>query len=322
MQTIDVFTRRWQDLKSHGETNAHQLYDASHPLQLFFGYDVSGERIFFLISPEAPKHLPAQSESIDFRLLQRHDGLYTLILRLLKPDQDSVFNHLCWDLAESTRSCNDSTTGTAMFLERYRRWQRLLERGRAGLLSEIEVKGLIGELLFLESFLFVKYGTSAALKGWLGPTGADQDFRFDDYWYEVKTSEPGAPTVRISSLEQLDTDKLGQLCIVFLEKAGGELQGAVSLNAMVTKIRDIVSADAEAADTFERRLDAIGYIDRREYSEDLFVLRRIRRFLVDQTFPRIRHAMVAPSITRVTYDLSIDALAYFEIKEQEAADGH
>ena len=315
MQTIDVFTQRWQGLKIHADANTHQLYDTSHPLQLFFGYAVSGERIFFLITPDAPKRLPAQSESVDLRLLQRHDGLYTLILRLLKSDQASVFSHLCWALAESTSSCRDDASGATMFLERYRKWQRLMERGRVGLLSDAQIKGLIGELLFLEKYLFGRYGTSIALKGWLGPSGADQDFRFDDYWYEVKTSDPGALTIRVSSLEQLDTDRTGQLCIVFLDRAGSELQDAISLNTMVARIHNSISTDAESTDIFEQRMEAIGYIDTREYSENMFVLRRIRRFLVSQTFPRIRQKMVDPSITSVTYDLSIDALATFEINE-------
>ena len=313
MQTIDAFAQRWRDLKSHGDANMHQRYDASHPLQIFFGYDVSGERIFFLITPDPPRGLPAQSASIDLRLAQRHDGLYTLVLRLLKSDQDSVFSHLCWDLAESTRSCQDDATGTAMFLDRYRRWQRLLERGRFGLLSEAQIKGLIGELLFLERYLFGLYGTTVALKGWLGPNGAAQDFRFEDYWYEVKASEPGALAIRISSLEQLDTDSTGQLCIVVLDRAGSELQDAISLNTIVARIRKSISTDAESMDLFEQRMEAVGYIDSREYSEDTFVLRKIRRFLVNQTFPRIRQKMVGPSITRVTYDLSIDALTTFEI---------
>jgi hypothetical protein len=317
MLTIDLFTQRWQDLRIHGDANAHQLYDVSHPLQLFFGYDVSGERIFFLITPYAPKRLPAQSESIDLRLLQRHDGLYTLILRLLKSDQNSVFNHLCWDLAEFTRSCNDSATGTTMFLERYRRWQRLLESGRIGLLSEAQIKGLIGELLFLEKYLFVRYGTNIALKGWLGPNGADQDFRFDDYWYEVKAADAGALSIRISSIEQLDIESTGQLCVVFLDRAGSNLQDAFSLNTLVTRIRSFISTDTESREIFQKRMETIGYIDIREYSEEIFILRRIRRFLVSHAFPRIRQRMIDPSITKVTYDLRIDALATFEINEQE-----
>ena len=317
MQTIDSFAQRWQELKKHADVGTHQLYDISHPLQLFFGYDASGERIFFLITPDAPKHLPSQSESIDLRLLQRQDGLYTIFLRLLKSDQDSVFNHLCWDLAEITRSCNNSAEGTNLFLERYRKWQLLLKRGRVGLLSEAEIKGLIGELLFIEKYLFSRYGMIVSLRGWLGPSGSNQDFRFEDNWYEVKASDPRALTVRISSIEQLDIDITGQLCIVLLDRAGSELKDAISLNTVVSRIRASISSEIEAAQIFEQRLDAVGYIDTREYSEDLFVLRKIRRFFVNQTFPRIRHSMIDKSILKVTYDLSIDALTSFEIKEEE-----
>ena len=235
----------------------------------------------------------------------------------MKPDQDSVFSHLCWDLAEFTRNCDDTITGTSMFIERYRKWQRLLERGRIGLLSESEIRGLMGELLFLEKYLFLRYGMNTALKGWLGPGGADQDFSFDDFWYEVKASETGSISVKISSMEQLDTDREGQLCIVFFDEAGGELKDAISLNSLVARIRNSISTDRDSTDLFEKRMEAIGYIDSREYSEDLFVMRKIRRFLVDGRFPRIRHNMVDPSIMAVKYDLSIDALTAFEINEQE-----
>jgi len=317
MQTIDELSQKWRDLKIHTDTNMHQRYDSSHPLQIFFGYDVSGERIFFLITPNVPERLPVQSQSIDLQLSQRHDGFYTVLLRLLKPDQESVFSHLCWDLAESTRSCQDDVAGTTMFLDRFKKWQRLLEHGRPGLLSEAQIKGLIGELLFLERHLFGRYGIRVAVQGWLGPDGADQDFRFDDYWYEVKASDPGAITIGISSLEQLDTDKTGQLCVVLLNKAGSDLQDAISLNTLVARIRNYISADRESTDMFDQRLEAIGYIDTREYSEDVFVLIRIRRFLVNQMFPRIRKRMVDPSILKVSYDLNIQGLATFEIGEQE-----
>ncbi len=298
-----------------GNAASHMLYDPTHPLQVFFGYDVSGEMVFFLITPQAPEDLPARNESIDVQLLQRHDGLHTLVFRLLKPGQDSVFRHLCWDLAESTRLCRDDALGVVTLLDRYRKWQRLLNRGRDGTLTHSQIKGLIGELLLLEQYLFVRYGTGPALKGWIGPTGADQDFRFKDSWYEVKATGTGALTIRISSMEQLDTDDAGQLCVVFLDEAGSAYPDGISLNALVARIRDSIANDVESASIFERRIEEAGYIDSREYSRDLFVLRKIRQFLVNEKFPRIRQGMLDPSIARVAYDLVIGSLTRFEISE-------
>ena len=123
-----------------------------------------------------------------------------------------------------------------------------------------------------------------ALKGWLGPNGADQDFRFDDYWYEIKTSEPGSLTICISSLEQLDNDSQGQLCIVLLDRAGGITGESFSLNSLVERIRNSISNDAEAKDMFEQRMDLIGYIDSKEYSDDILKNQELIRHL--STFSR------------------------------------
>jgi hypothetical protein len=52
------------------------------------------------------------------------------------------------------------------------------------LLSESEIMGLIGELLFLRDFLFEKYGKGEALSGW-------RQFRADIYnGHEPGTSRP------------------------------------------------------------------------------------------------------------------------------------
>jgi hypothetical protein len=313
MQTTEKFTQRWTDLGTGGSAGVHQHYDADHPLRLFFGYDVTGERIFFLITNEPPKIVPEQSHSIQVTLSRRQDGYYTIMLRLLEAAQYQVFAHLCWDLAEFTRSCSDDARGVITFIERFKKWQRLLQRGRDGLLSGAQIKGLVGELLFMEQYLFNIYGTEKSIKGWLGPTGADQDFVFEDYWYEVKAVDPGVLTVKISSLEQLDNDANGQLGIVLLEKTSDNHPSVVSLNSMIERIRDRLSIDMASLSLFEKRLEEIGYIDSKEYSEDLFVLHKIRRFMVADGFPRIRRSMVAPAVARVTYELSIGSISIHEL---------
>lgn len=148
------------------------------------------------------------------------------------------------------------------------------------------------------------------------PEWSRSGFRFEDFWYEIKTTNIGTISVRISSVEQLDTNRLGQLCVVLLDEAGGELENVISLNSIIGSIRNLIEKDIEAIQIFGQRLDEIGYIDRREYSEDLFVLRKIHRFRVDQQFPCMRQVIIPASVSKVTYDLNIEALSSFKINDE------
>ena len=70
------------------------------------------------------------------------------------------------------------------------------------LISDEQIKGLIGELLFLTDNMIPNYGETRAIQAWSGQEMTRKDFSIDDTWVEVKTIDFGKPTVVISSLEQ------------------------------------------------------------------------------------------------------------------------
>ena len=55
------------------------------------------------------------------------------------------------------------------------------------LLSEFQILGLMGEILFLREFLIPKYGEKMALLGWSGQELTHKDFSYANEWYEIKT---------------------------------------------------------------------------------------------------------------------------------------
>ncbi len=64
------------------------------------------------------------------------------------------------------------------------------------MLSESEIMGLMGELLFLRDFLFEKYGKGEALKSWSGQELTHKDFSYNNKWYEVKAIHSGKTQLR------------------------------------------------------------------------------------------------------------------------------
>jgi DNA mismatch endonuclease (patch repair protein) len=77
-----------------------------------------------------------------------------------------------------------------------------------------------------------KYGVDVALKSWSGTEHTDQDFSCDDTWYEIKSTVSGSASVKISSVEQLDTNQTGHLVIVTLDKTSEADASRLTLNSM------------------------------------------------------------------------------------------
>lgn len=90
--------------------------------------------------------------------------------------------------------------------------------GNSKILSENEVIGLIGELLFLKDYCFPIYGISIGLNGWSGPEPTHKDFSYKNEWYEIKSINSFKNTVSISSIEQLDSLVEGKLVVYSFEK--------------------------------------------------------------------------------------------------------
>lgn len=83
----------------------------------------------------------------------------------------------------------------------------MLANSRGDLLSASEIKGLLGELFFLQTYLAPMYGIEKAAISWTGPRLLPQDFIIDDIWYEVKTISSSRDSVKISCFANKSKDK-------------------------------------------------------------------------------------------------------------------
>src|SRR5699024_8133412 len=105
---------------------------------------------------------------------------------------------------EQTREIKERSEGYTAIVNRYFQWKKMFVSSKGNLLTEPEIMGLIGEILYLKGTLAERIGLYNALKSWSGQELTHKDFSFDDTWVEVKTVRSGGQTVKISSLEQLD----------------------------------------------------------------------------------------------------------------------
>lgn len=289
-----------------GDRQGHDIYAGlDDGLHAILGLGVS-------IRPPA---IVLESGAFDYFRRQRADGSWLLVLRLKRRGLESVFGRLCQDLADSASLVKAEDAVVALFVERLRLWERLFSGSDDGLMPKHKIRGLVGELLVLERLLMAQAVSIGELvDSWVGPLSADQDFCLADRSIEVKTINPGARSVRISSLRQLAAPVPLTLTLITLGTSAADSTDAVCLNSLVDRIEARIAAEPASLSTFRERLLAAGYVDQRHYGEDWFAAIREDSFAVTVGFPRLVPSDVGPAITGATYELDLAALSGYRVE--------
>jgi hypothetical protein len=301
---------RWSALIPDMERPVFQLYDAEHPLRFYVGRENSGERLLLLVTGERPPAL-RDLRAIRLRTYRREDGTWSLLLALGSDELSPVFSLLCNDLIESSRLAKTDAAALGLVLRRLANWRRLLERGGHDLLGENEIRGLCGELLCLNN-LVTRLGKLEAVKAWVGPKGADQDFQAPDDAWEVKTIRPDAQKILIASERQLfSSSRAIELVVIELGEKNERTVDSFTLNELVASMRSALADDLEASDLFEERLSAAGYILRAEYDSPNLAVASIRKFSVRDGFPCITPTMLPAGVSQAGYQILLTACEPF-----------
>lgn len=302
----------WQDISTQaGRPGLFQRVDEDHPLDLYAGIDYQGKRVLMLVTEIAPPSLPPPGV-VEMACNQRTDQEFAVIFQLARPEYDEIFGRLCQDLVDATRDVLPRNGGDAL-IRRLSRWRKLLEVGQRTTLSDTALRGLIGELWFLRSVALDRVGVEAAVKGWLGPLDAPQDFVLGEAVVEIKTSSPGAQKVTITSLQQLDAGGaplyLGVLC---LAPADENTNDAFSAAQLVRWLRTAVETNAIASVEFELRLAEAGYADHEEYEAAWYRVTQARYFQVRDDFPRLIRAGTPAGVLDASYTIDLGACGAYE----------
>lgn len=290
-----------------GELRARRA-DATHPYDFFWALDAKGRKLFLYRGAELDTDCPIPN--LKGVVVERSSD--RLILRLIDGSTEDIFTALCHSLLERTKRVTSATLVPDAVRSHLEIWQRFFGKPNAGVLSDLEVRGLFGELTFLQSELMRRFGQPAVLY-WNGPTGVPQDFTVGTAAFEVKTRlVGGAAAVTISSAPQL-WPLGGALHLVCygIGEASEQGHAARSLAALVDDIRACLT-NAETRDTFEDRLLQAGYIDRPEYANRFFAISSATFFEVREGFPRIVAEHIPVGVRGVQYVLELQACLPFE----------
>jgi hypothetical protein len=276
------------------------------------GVDELGQVLLAIEVDTPPPLIPLESAALDyFRFERTATRTWLMALRLKKSELTSVFARLCQDLIDRVTAVQGVDEVMRLVRSRIALWKKLFDADEAGVLQDFQIKGLIGELLFLESQLHgtgKPNGTLEVICGWVGPSGADQDFIYSARAVEVKSIAPSSQDVTISSLEQLSSPLPLMLHIRTLRRASPQEAHAVTLSQLAARIEAQLISEPTALQTFRDALLNSGYVANPHYDTVAFESMLTEEFQVDDSFPRLVPRSVPPGINAVTYTVSLRAI--------------
>ena len=230
---------------------------------------------------------------------------------LENPSLLEYFCTFCEDLILSTNAICDDDTAYQTLKARYFSWKQLF-RPNHGNLTDSEIMGLIGELLFLRDNLIPQKGVENALECWTGPEKTHKDFSFGDDWYEVKSISFGKDSVRISSIEQLDGTNEGFLIVYFLERMSPSFNG-IKLNKLVDELISLFQP-SHLKDLFLAKLNLYGFDFSPENDNLVYDLRGEKIYKVcDPNFPRLKRECLPEAIIKAQYELILSEIEIFRV---------
>jgi hypothetical protein len=300
----------WKSIGTIGEGGATRV-DASHPSDLYGLVDLDGRPGILLVSEGEPPGV-APLEAVEVTKKLRADGRWALSIVLQDPGLRDLFSGLCNDLVESSREVL-AENAPAFVVSRLVGWRELLERG-TGPIGINKLRGIVAELWVLRECLKT-WSAHDVVAGWIGPLGSPQDFALPGLRIEVKATFPSSRSVRVNSVEQLESDLPMKLVVVSLATIAGSPEGLAPA-VVIDHLETVLAPHGpELVHSFRDRLRTTGYVDMPALHDPMFRLDGVLYFDVSEEFPRIPSTAIGKGISSVSYDLQLAALAPFRIPE-------
>ena len=289
--------------------------DPQHPFDIYAGIDGSGAAVFALSVSVRPPSITDGSEALTYFTMPRAGGRSLMGLRLGGAALESVFGRLCQDLADAAAGVGTETALVALFRARLKLWKRLFRDGSPGLLKKHQIRELIAELLALADL--VDASPEQPLQPvtcWKVP-GSAQDFVFPDRALEVASVAPGADTVDIASVLQLDAPVPLTLRVCVLRESVPADPGALTLPLLVSRTGQMLDGVPGARAALCDRLLAAGYVEHEYYRSIAFVPLETRDHAVLDGFPRLVRTTLPAGIPDATYTILLSSIEAFQIPE-------
>jgi len=204
---------------------------------------------------------------------------------------------------------------TKEFIQTFYKWSNFFEDKKSDLLPEIVIKGLIGELLVLKTYIHESNQSciNEVLNSWRGPYDNVHDFILDKKNIEVKTKDFLKLDIRISSEFQLEKELDKGLDLVVLSVESVLIDG-FSIKDIVTEIKDNIFELYGDSSIFLKAISQKGLTMKNLFQYDNYRYKPINQITYDcnsEGFPKLIKSNIPKEINSVNYNLRVSALSEF-----------
>lgn len=244
-------------------------------------------------------------------------GTVRVELELLEEAGESAFRAMVDDILARVEPTESPKAAMREFFACLGRWHSFFRaHGFSGLSPQAQ-KGLYGELFFLREMLAPISSASLALRAWVGPSGANQDFEYAGHAFEVKTTSAN-PLVelRIANIRQLDDSCVDSLHLVVIEVECHQNADHTLPQAVEETKRLVLENAPQAAFELADKLIEYGYVDQHadHYTGTGYSVRAVHAFEVAEGFPRLTEDDVPAGVGDVRYSVALSAIGDFELR--------
>lgn len=287
-----------------------QLAYKNDQLELMWAKNFSGKPMFIIHTNSRivlREKIPSLNGiNVTVGSLGKHNQL---LLTLQDNEESDIFYTLCMDLIHSIETIKDELIAIKTILKRLEKWQYFLKSNRK-IIDKRQLKGLIGELIFLKKYLLENYKVEDALTFWKAPLQSVQDFEMNNAAIEVKTKS-SVNSITISSYEQLycELDHL-LLYVVTLGESTKQTSESFNVYDIISQVHNKIKLENPLLlDTFDNLLMHYGFIELEEYSEHYYLYIADEFYQVTEGFPRIGN--LPNGIDKLTYRINLDTCKDF-----------
>ena len=289
--------------------NKYRRIDPSYKVDIYLGYNNDG-KMSMVITEKGRIVKTNSSKLIEVALLKKEDERLSLVFNLLDNACKTMFLAFSKDIITACEAAGPEKA-IATALKQWKYWKKMFETKPGELLDKNKIKGLVGELIQMRDYFIPNYGEENAVEAWMGPESGHKDFEINDTWYEIKSVNENAVQIRISSLEQLDSETDGHLLVCRLEETSSVNKRAVSLNSVVMNVMDMID-DPDVLDKLRTKLKNVGYCFNEDYNNVKFMYGGTTKFAVTKQFPCLRRSEVLPVIGEAEYTLTLSGISEYQ----------
>ena len=278
--------------------------------ELHIGLSDRGHRCLILVLPAKTKieFTGEKKENLEtyFREKENH-----IVLELTDQFYDLFFVDLVVSLYYRIRDISDQNESTRSFISLIKYWSNFLRAKKGDLLTAEEVKGMYGELIYLEYNVDkLESPIDDILRSWRGPYDENHDFHFDKKNAEIKTKTIGSNEVHISSEFQLECAKGKKLELVIVSVENVTVNGdnlSSVLDRLRNKVLDLngnISIISEALNKKNIQFSTVNI-----YDSYMFRLKTFDVFNADDVnFPKVTSTSIGDNLRKVSYRLILETL--------------